>query len=80
MRFRHAFIVCLCKEMSSTFFTVPDVTHISNEHNFTLCVVKLIEKITQHEKIRCHTLITAVIHGQTQPDGLSITQITGLQR
>jgi len=47
MGFRHAFIVCLCKEMSSTFFTVPDVTHINNEYNnFALCVVKLIETIT----------------------------------
>jgi hypothetical protein len=47
MGFRHAFIVRLCKEMSSTFFTVADVTYINNEHNnFALCVVKLIENIT----------------------------------
>jgi len=44
MGFRHTFIVRLCKEMSSTFFTVRDVKYINNEHNFVLCVVILIEK------------------------------------
>jgi len=58
MGFRRAFIVGLCKEMYGKFFTVPDVTHINNEHNnFALCVVKLIEKITEREEIRCHALI-----------------------
>lgn len=46
MGYRHAFIVCLCEEMSGTFFTVPDVQHINNENNnFALCLVKLIENI-----------------------------------
>jgi len=58
MGFRRDFIVGLCKEMSSTFLTVRDVTHINNENNnFAPCLVKLIEKITEREKIRCHALI-----------------------